>query len=167
MEKNTPNNDNCYCNGKYCCGDHGYFHRNPFWRIAKILLIALVILLVFKIGIGIGMYGSGFRAMMGNGFVTFSRDADSWSNKGTNMMYSFGRGGMMTAGTRISGTIASINGNEITLNDNSGEQQTIYTSAQTVILSEGSEIPLSSLKTKQFVVALVADDLTALNIEVK
>lgn len=167
MEKNTSNNDSCYCDGKYCCGNHGFFHRNPFWRIAKILFIALIILLVFKIGIGVGMLGSGFSATVGNNSMMFTKSIGTQVGPGVNMMYSFGRAGIMTAGQRMAGTIASIEGNEITLNDNSGEQQTVYTTAQTVIMSGNEEIPLSDLKAKQFVVVLVADDLTVQSIEVK
>ncbi|MHB8871577.1 MAG: hypothetical protein ACYC5G_03935 [Candidatus Doudnabacteria bacterium] len=166
MEKNT-NNDSCYCDGKYCCGNHGFFHRNPFWRIAKVLFIALIILLVFKIGIGVGMYGSGFRATFGNNGMMISKGFTTTSvGSGPNMMYAFGKAGAF-AGQRIAGTIASISGNEITLNDNSGEQQTVYTSASTVIMSDNVEIPLSDLKAKQFVVVLVSDDLTAQSIEVR
>ncbi len=165
MEKNT-NNDSCYCDGKYCCGNHGFFHRNPFWRIAKVLFIALIILLVFKIGIGVGMYGSGFRATFGNNSMMLSNGFTTSVGSGPNMMYSFGKIGAFAV-SRVSGTIASIDGNEITLNDNSGEQQTIYTSASTVIMSDNVEIPLSDLKAKQFVVVLVSDDLVAQSIEVK
>lgn len=166
MEKNTSNNDSCYCDGKYCCGNHGFFHRNPFWRIAKILFIALIILLVFKIGIGVGLLGSGFKATFGDNSMMFTRSIGT-AGPGANMMYSFGRTGMMSVSQRMSGTIASINGNELTLNDNSGEQQTVYTTAQTVIMSGNEEIPLSELKAKQFVVVLVSDDLTVQSIQVK
>ncbi|TSC65621.1 MAG: hypothetical protein G01um101477_396 [Candidatus Doudnabacteria bacterium Gr01-1014_77] len=165
MEKNTKN-DSCYCDGKYCCGNHGFFHRNPFWRIAKILFLALIILLVFKIGIGVGMYSSGFRATFGNNGMMITKGFSTSSMPGANMMYSFGKAGVF-AGQRIAGTIASIDGNEITLNDNSGEQQIVYTSASTVIMSDNVEIPLSDLKAKQFVIVMVSDDMTAQSIEVK
>ena len=152
--------------GMYCELCHK--HHNPWRRLVRTFVMAFVILLVLLVGLGLGrraaMFGYGSRMMTENGNMM-------WLNKavpgGPSMMYfnsgtpppTVNIGGMMQnkipvpAGTRIAGLITKIEDSKITLTDNGGGTQVVFADAQTVITtSSNTEISVSSLKAKEFVV---------------
>lgn len=158
------------CDHDNCCCRHS--HHSPFKRLIKVTAFVVVILFSMLIGIAVGIKGDRFQTVAGNKIMKFSAQGVPG-----NMMYiksqGVAPGEMMkfdSNTTRVAGTITEIDGNRITLTDNGNVSQTIYTTAGTIISSKDGEVPLSSLKAKQFIVSFVSTldgTVTAQRIEIQ
>ncbi len=157
------------CCGHDCCHNHN--HHSPVWRLIKAFTAVIVILFVLLIGVAVGRKSSEWSGNMSvsmykNGGMT----ATSMGVPPANMLYLQGNLGRMATSTatpvmgyqkidpnatEVAGVIDSVSGTEITLTDNGGSQQMIYTSGSTIITAASGEIPVSALKTKEFIVAMV------------
>jgi|GEM_PF-2633334 len=158
-----------------CCHDN---HHSPVRRMIKVLAGAIIILFVLLVGVGMGKHSSqweksahikmmpfnmkynGAKNVTGGnsspeGDMTIFRTNASPLAGGTMALGSMGASRML-AGTRVAGTITNINATTITVLDNGGNEQVVYSTANTVILNGEGEIPLSGLKTKQFIVVYVS-----------
>ncbi len=163
MEKMEKDHDHCW--DYKCCGG-----RSLVWRLLRVMAGAAVILLILALGVVAGrkqalrrLGYSGSEMEMGWGDNMKKMGLPLEEKMSDNMMF-FRKGetgtstpGMMikTAGTRIAGIVTAINGAQITLVDNGGATQTMYSTADTVILSPTGEQPLSAIKVKQFIVGFV------------
>lgn len=170
MEQKNEKNMNCVC------GCFNHHHHSPLWKLVKVFVVALVILLAILLGVLIGRRGVllqrgwGYQSMTASG----KQMAGAMGAGGTmpNMMYinantsavapgqlmpmtQMQRGKMDPGAQRVAGVITAISGTAITLTDNGGKQQTVYSSSDTNIYSGSSEIALSALKAKEFVVCYV------------
>jgi hypothetical protein len=155
---------NEYSHDSYC------HHHSPVWRMVRVLAFAICILIALMAGIAVGMRGSAenlgmmpsYRGLRLNqnsagNMMYFNTTATSaWPAPAQNITGALGYNKAETAGTRIAGVISDVTGTKITLTDNGGIKQTVYTSGDTIITSGSSEIPLSSLKEKQFIVTRVS-----------
>ena len=171
--------DNAYC-------AHCHHHHNPWWRLVKTFFGAFIVLLALLVGIGIGQKAELYRLSGKPGMMNFAWKnptagaANSWSGLPP-MMYINANGSAsaapapsgaplmltgrapLTSGQRVAGVITKIDGNKITLTDNGGGTQVVYTSASTVISNSTVEMPLASLKVKQFIVCYVKDSQNIAN----
>lgn len=131
--------------------------QDPVRRLLKVFVGVLVILLILLVGINVGRrVGYNGYGMMG-GF-----------NDDNGRTFMFKTGGMMGGagnvwynnnfGQRVSGTIVSVDGTKITLTDNGGKEQVVYSNSNTVISTTTGEIPLTALKAKEYVVVWAVAD---------
>jgi hypothetical protein len=157
--------DQCGCN---CRHPH-----SPLWRLFKVLLLIVVIFFVFVVGVAAGRRGTQIAMMhsgnvkggMKQGVGMFSADGSAKEN----MMY-FNHSSVSSVSgvpmmgmtkynpdtVRVAGTVISIDGTKITLRDNGGLTQDVYSDSDTVVTSTSGEISASALKAKQFVVCHVS-----------
>ncbi len=163
MEKMNKDHDHCCENG--CCK-----RRGLVWRLLRVMVGAVIVLLILALGVAAGKrqalrhLGYGPEMMQTNS-GEMNEDSMSIGQRISNKMMMF-RGPDMgsstpqnmmfkTVGTRIAGTVTAINGAQITVVDNGGATQTIYSTADTIITSPSGEQPLANIKVKQFIVSFV------------
>lgn len=162
MEKDEKKSHHKECVCSECSSEnYGYACDWRMWRghkLVKLAVILLVLLFVFSAGYGIGKlkaftkysgFGDdgcglrGFSRMMNYGDATrYGMTNDDCCGKISKMMSGWSDCGKIN---RIVGTITKIEGNKITVSDNSGKEQAVFSLAGTVIISSESEISLSSL----------------------
>ncbi len=151
----------------HCC-DHGCCsRRSPVWRLIRVLVSVAIILLVLALGVKAGRMSELRKATGGPETMTWAKNFPIMPGASGKMMVINGSasgttGNMMyqtTAAaqsmTRIAGVIVSVETGKITLTDNGGAQQVIYTTGDTAVTGATGEIPVSSLKAKQFIVSFV------------
>lgn len=128
-------------------------------------------LVVFLLVLGVAFIGGMFVGK-GLGFMKYRTQGMSMMYKNTpdNLMYFNSQGGtagmpMMTTGygnmmvsgatafpgKRISGVISAVDGTKITVTDNGGVKQEVYSTSDTTIYGENGMLALSALKSGQFV----------------
>lgn len=168
MEKNTKNGSSCVCG----CSEHN--HHNAWWKLIKVFMACLVLLLTLLVGMAVGrksllMEGNlGYHGMMnlGNSGVMMRQSGSLPAN----MLYLSAGSGNASAtvqpspaaiqkiepgSKRVAGVITDITGTAITILDNGGNSETVYSTSTTDIYSGTKEVPLSSLKAKNFIVSYV------------
>lgn len=127
---------------------HG--HHGPLAWLVKLIIL----MLVFLVGVCVGAASMHHRGEFGRGEGGAKMMGHGPQGMGMPMAGMMG-GKTAVNWTRVSGVISSINGSQVTLTDNGGNKQDVYTDANTVIVSGGAQIGVSSLKGGQFVVCFV------------
>jgi hypothetical protein len=187
MEKTAQNGENNRSSGEKghfgCCSMHMSWPH----IIAKLFFIFVIAVFIFVAGIGAGLKINRFHGNAnyiygrdGNATWNFGRMGKFDENVGLErQMHGSGPGeigvmprmrfapGMMgegrfgqlsTSTARLSGTIAKIEGNKITVNDNSGNPSIVISQSDTLISTNGGEINLSALKIGQTLIAYGTKD---------
>lgn len=156
MPKENMDHDHCCDHG--CCN-----YRKPVWRLVRVLAAAAILLLVLALGVAAGRRSEWRKAGFGPGMgMPLSVEGGAG-----NLMF-FSRGMMANSQIsaplakssnkdlkRVAGIVSAVEPGKVTITDNGGGQQVIYTTAETTVASLNGEIPVSSLKAKQFVNAFV------------
>lgn len=150
MEKDKKvNHEDCSCSGNSygygCHGGFGRFHRcGIFGMIFRVFFTLLILWLVFSFVFHFAGFNRSKYGMMGNG------------SYGSQMMGGyFGDDDYFDGkGSQLFGTITKVEGNQITILDNSAAEQVITSTAKTMIFSADTEIGLSALKAGQNIVII-------------
>jgi len=134
------------------------------WKLLKLFLCLAVAFFVFVCGLGVGVkmsyYKLGGAGNEGWGMVKYGEVGES------------GRPGMMiklmsaeegaygltvqSHAIRLFGNITKIDGNKITVLDNSAKEQVILSQPETIITATGTEVGVASLKAGMNIVSIGA-----------
>jgi hypothetical protein len=122
----------------------------------KLAVFLVIILVVFLFGVMVGKKVAYFGQRLSKSMMVKGLPEKNVLYMHEGMMggeLSF-YGNQKKAGVinRISGVVTAVDTNKISLNDNGGALQDVYSSADTVITSSSGFIHISSLKTGQFIV---------------
>ncbi|MGE5298281.1 MAG: DUF5666 domain-containing protein [Acidobacteriaceae bacterium] len=126
---------------------HYFHHRRTGLRIILAVLIGFLILFVgMAIGGKFGRYNrGGYSVGYGPGMMGRHFDNGGFGGYG-------GMGKRLGMNNGIFGTISNIQGNKITITNNSGQQQDVITQSTTLIIENGSQIGLNGLKSGQNII---------------
>lgn len=153
MEHKMMDEEECKCgssNSNCAAGPCGN-RRRRCW-VMRFVMLLLIVSLAFGCGASFarhrlaGGYGDRYGMMggrYGGGMMGgwFDRDGERGERNGV---------------TQVFGTISKVEGNKITLRNNEAKDQMVLSLATTVIVANGTEVPLSSLKADQNVVVMGA-----------
>jgi Cu/Ag efflux protein CusF len=149
MEKENAKGEN---KDKYC---DTWFHAPSHW-VVRLVILFLLFLLVFVVGVKVGRHAGEFSGNRMFGVMKYESGVMMPSQPGKPMpKMQMGYDKAQSQGKRVAGTLSKVEGTKLTLVDNAGAQQTVYSDANTVIFASTGEVSLSSLKAGQFVVCMV------------
>lgn len=139
----------------YNRGHHG-MHGHGGWWFLKIVIGMILIGLIFSLGAAAGRFKAYYRGYGYGGYGGYGMmrgfGTPSSGYYGSYMMgpYMMGRYWGDPAGAinsqSLFGTVSKIEGNKVTVKDNSGREQTVLTTSGTVIYAANRPIGLSQLK---------------------
>jgi hypothetical protein len=136
-----------------------------WYKLLKLFLVVAVLLFVFCAGAAsvVRMTRGPFSAQWKPGAMMSGQYGNSMFYGGSTMMGWGGNRGMMTtydrqatqqSWQRLFGTISKIEGNKITITDNAAMEGVVLSQQSTVIVANGVEAGLASLKAGQNVVVV-------------
>jgi hypothetical protein len=146
-----PCSSGCWC-GK-CIG----------WKLLKMFLCLAVALFVFICGVGVGVKMSNYKTgAWGNGGMSIMKYGQT-AELGPNTMMKFfstkdGGCGFASQShdVRLFGNITKIEGNKITVLDNSAKEQVVLSQPSTIIAETETEVGLSSLEPGMNIISVGA-----------
>ncbi len=133
------------------CADGSHCHGG--WRIGRFLMWAVILVVVFTLGV---FRGAASTARYFGGFPGYSVSGpigmmggygyNGWTRGVSWMMGGYGR---QENSQKVFGSITSIDGNKITISDNGGNQVVVLSTPNTTITLQNEEVALSALKVGQ------------------
>lgn len=132
--------------------------------LAEIILLALVFSLGIRVGVRKASFSAAFGANYERNFVGAARGPRSMMDRpplgppmervGRADFFQWQSGGEMRNTSGIAGTIVSINGNNIIVNDSLSKENNVAVNDQTLIKFRGEDLKITDLKNGQRIVAI-------------
>ena len=143
-QMDTTNEKHEHGHGHGCCGHGGY---RSHWFV-RLVIVVVGLLLAFKLGLALGKIHGGFWDDDKFGYGMMVNGPGGYGGMMGNLMW----GGRTEnfAGSAMAGIVTKVEGNKITLTDNGGKTQIITTSSNSIIVVDGQEAGLNSLKAGQY-----------------